>query len=196
MHLVERWGGVVRAARWVAGGTIKVDHSAADIRGMRTTARTPRDDRGFTVTQVLVAVILVAVFGGMGVAVAAKYNKKAIAAAPGARQLAPIDTALGVAAQGDVAMVGREIATYYVDSQTPLSPASVGVAGNQYLLNAQRLGRVSTGLVAPQLAYSAAGSDPASGQPIWCVQLTYGAATRATVSYSQAAGPAAGPCRR
>ena len=141
------------------------------------------------------AVLLVAVFGGMGVAVAAKYNKKAIAAAPGARELAPMNTALGVAAQADVAMVGREIATYYVDSQTPLSAASVGVAGNQYLLNAERVGRVSTGLVGPQLAYMAAGADPVSGQPIWCVQLTYGAATRTSVSYSQAGGPAAGPCR-
>ena len=100
--------------------------------------------------------------------------------------------AADTAAKSDVATIGKEIATYYVDSTVPLRSRDVTLAGGFFHVAGLQVGRPSS--VTRSITYVP--GPKAAGDPLttWCVQLAYVGGTRPVVSYSAQEGLVASAC--
>ena len=143
---------------------------------------TQEKDQGFTLIELLVVMIIIGILAAIAIPVFTSQRAKAV------------DTA----ARSDVSILGKELATYFVDNTAYPTLAVTGSGANrQYTITrggvtpapaAQVVGRVSENV---NLA-----ATPITGTNAtdWCVQV---AATNGTVgvqSYSAARGLAASGC--
>jgi prepilin-type N-terminal cleavage/methylation domain-containing protein len=131
-------------------------------------------DQGFTLIELLVVMIIIGILAAIAIPVFLNQRKKAV------------DTA----AKSDVATIGKEIATYYVDADLSAGDPSLGVNGSgHYTLTppgtgatASDIGRQSNKMGTPTLTFAATGTHDVA----WCVTLpvTAGAGTLSNVYYS------------
>jgi type II secretory pathway pseudopilin PulG len=89
-----------------------------------------------------------------------------------------------VSAQSDVATLGKEIATWYVDNDGP--PPAVEASGGQYLVDGYTVGDVSPGVVL--------GGVTGTGMRDWCVWVTNPEGDLKNFEYSAERGLQAGTC--
>ena len=100
-------------------------------------------------------------------------------------------------ANNDVNILGREVATYFVDAQKPLGASGVAVVAGRYLVNGLDIELpLHAGPYKPTVLFIPGGKTVTQQATHWCVQLTYVGGTRPVVSYSAQSGPMTTPCGR
>ena len=129
-------------------------------------------EEGFTLIELLVVIIIIGILSAIALPLFLNQRKKAEDSA----------------AKADVSTLGKEIATFFVDSTT--GPATVTQAGGKYLINGASVGNssVNVTLTAVTPAASAAWT-----RDTWCVAVTNPSGDKATAasggySYSAANG--------
>jgi prepilin-type N-terminal cleavage/methylation domain-containing protein len=130
-------------------------------------------DQGFTLIELLVVMIIIGILAAIAIPVFLNQRKKAV------------DTA----AKADVSTLGKEVATYYVDSTTDLVTGDItGPANGRYAIKTADIGKVSKGVAYKSYKH---GADPAT---TWCVDVTVTGGTATAMSYSAIGGLAATAC--
>ena len=148
---------------------------------MRQSAKT-ENDGGFTLIELLVVMIIIGILAAIAIPVFLSQRAKAQDAAT----------------KADVAKVGKELATYFVDNTA--APNSVAISGGRYTLTAtsggtaQDLGKVSTNVTAPAAGLAFYSSTAALVPTMWCVNLTNSLGSTQTWKYSAKNGLQSGAC--
>lgn len=124
-------------------------------------------DQGFTLIELLVVMIIIGILAAIAIPVFLNQRKKAV------------DTA----AKSDVSVLGKELATHYVDATT--AAAAITISGAKYMWGTDELGPKSNGINAVSQGFApAAGTTPLR----WCVQVTYAGGTATTVAFGSEGG--------
>ena len=133
---------------------------------------TEEKDQGFTLIELLVVMVIIGILSAIAIPVFLNQRNKAYDAA----------------AKADVANMGREVATFYVDKPTATVPTGVTVANSTWTLGGTGLnapdipnGKLSTGVTQPT-----AGPATFTGTT-WCVAVT--SQSGKNFKYTSAAGP-------
>lgn len=130
-------------------------------------------DSGFTLIELLVVMIIIGILAAIAIPVFLNQRKKAV------------DTA----ARSDVSVLGKEIATYYVDGTAVPTVGISTTTPKTYLLNGAALGRVSDKITGAVLAATPTATN-------WCVQVNVeaNAGTATAQKYSATNGLESGAC--
>ncbi len=104
-------------------------------------------DQGFTLIELLVVIIIIGILAAIAIPLFLNQRKKAEDSA----------------AKADVSTIGKEIATWYVD--TTDAPTLAGGSGSDYTIGGESIGNSSANVVLDA-------STDVSGQLTWCVAVT------------------------
>jgi prepilin-type N-terminal cleavage/methylation domain-containing protein len=140
---------------------------------MRQSAK-KENDGGFTLIELLVVMIIIGILAAIAVPVFLSQRAKAQ------------DTAV----KSDVTVLGKEVATWYVDNTA--APV-LGSANGFYTIGNAAGGTTNIGRVSSGVQF-VAGNQRFTSSTAWCVQLTNPAGDTRTFKYSAAGGLQAGAC--
>lgn len=126
-------------------------------------------DQGFTLIELLVVMIIIGILSAIAIPVFLSQREKA----------------QDSAAKADVSTLGKEIATYYVDSTT--APTIGGGSGSDYTIDTESVGNSSANVILTTPVTTAWTATT------WCVHVTNAEGDKATTanggySYSAANG--------
>ena len=134
-------------------------------------------EEGFTLIELLVVIIIIGILAAIAIPLFLNQRKKAEDSA----------------AKADVSTLGKEIATWFVDSTTlPV----INATGTEYFLAATALSTLPADKVGNQSKNVVLGAPITGGQTDWCVYVKNAQGDKAVIGYkySAAGGLAEGTC--
>src|SRR5690554_1967479 len=128
-------------------------------------------DQGFTLIELLVVIIIIGILSAIAIPLFLNQQKKA----------------QDSAAKADVSTIGKEIATYFVDSTTGPTVAQSAVGG-EYTIDGDKIGNASDNVVL--------GTVNVTDSATWCVDVTNPKGDKSVTGfrYSAAGGLEEGTC--
>ena len=142
----------------------------------RLRAAKENGEGGFTLIELLVVMIIIGILAAVAIPVFLSQRTKA----------------QDSATKADASTVGKEVATYYVDSTT--APVVAQTAGGRYTIQAGTTGTpTDIGAASSNVTYNAGGSQFTSAT-VWCVAFTNSSTNTKKFVYSAGGGLQEGTC--
>lgn len=137
----------------------------------RINRKAQEKDSGFTLIELLVVIIIIGILSAIAIPLFLNQQKKA----------------QDSAAKADVSTIGKEIATYFVDSTTGPAVTQTAVGG-EYQIDAKKIGNASDNVIL--------GKVNVADSTTWCVDVTNPKGDKAIngFKYSAAGGLEEGKC--